>query len=102
MPQHGKKAGIRPLGGAKRHRKVFVDNIRCITHSDIRRLARRGGVRRISFGIYNEVRDALRSFLEIVVHDAVQYCYYGKRRTVTTLDIIHALKRQGRSLYGYG
>lgn len=35
-------------GGAKRHRKILRDNIRGITKPAIRRLARRGGVKRIS------------------------------------------------------
>jgi histone H4 len=35
-------------GGAKRHRKILKDNIQGITKPAIRRLARRGGVKRIS------------------------------------------------------
>ena len=35
-------------GGAKRHRKVLRDNIQGITKPAIRRLERRGGVKRIS------------------------------------------------------
>ena len=41
-------------GGAKRHRKVLRDNIQGITKPAIRRLARRGGVKRISGLIYEE------------------------------------------------
>ena len=41
-------------GGAKRHRKVLRDNIQGITKLAIRRLARRGGVKRISGLIYIE------------------------------------------------
>ncbi|KAL5721803.1 histone H3.1 [Ranunculus cassubicifolius] len=43
-------------GGAKRHRKVLCDNIQGITKPAIRRLARRGGVKRISGLIYEETR----------------------------------------------
>jgi histone H3/H4 len=42
-------------GGAKRHRKILRDNIQGITKPAIRRLARRGGVKRIS-GLIYEVR----------------------------------------------
>ena len=35
-------------GGVRRHRQVLRDNIQGITKSVIRRLARRGGVKRIS------------------------------------------------------
>ena len=46
-------------GGAKRHRKVLRDNIQGITKPAIRRLARRGGVKRISGLIYEETRGVL-------------------------------------------
>ena len=47
-------------GGAKRHRKVLRDNIQGITKPAIRRLARRGGVKRISGLIYEETRGVLK------------------------------------------
>ncbi|KAK3189018.1 hypothetical protein Dsin_028579 [Dipteronia sinensis] len=47
-------------GGAKRHRKVLHDNIQGITKPVIRRLARRGGVKRISGLIYEEARGVLK------------------------------------------
>ncbi|XP_003367974.1 histone H4 [Trichinella spiralis] len=68
--------------GAKRHRKVLRDNIQGITKPAIRRLARRGGVKRISGLIYEETRAVLKSFLENVVRDAVTYCEHAKRKTV--------------------
>ncbi|QWW24321.1 hypothetical protein CA7LBN_003155 [Candidozyma auris] len=68
----------------------------------IRRLARRGGVKRISALIYEEVRGVLKSFLENVIRDAVTYTEHAKRKTVTSLDVVYALKRQGRTLYGFG
>ena len=43
-------------GGAKRHRKILRDNIQGITKPAIRRLARRGGVKRISGLIYEELQ----------------------------------------------
>eukprot|EP00834_Sanchytrium_tribonematis_P004682 NODE_243_length_11887_cov_0.520699.p12 type:complete len:131 gc:universal NODE_243_length_11887_cov_0.520699:2311-2703(+) len=89
-------------GGAKRHRKILRDNIQGITKPAIRRLARRGGVKRISGLIYEEVRGVLKSFLENVIRDAVTYAEYAKRKTVTSLDVVYALKRQGRTLYGFG
>ena len=55
-------------GGAKRHRKVLRDNIQGITKPAIRRLARRGGVKRISGLIYEETRGVLKIFLENVSH----------------------------------
>ena len=73
-----------------------------ITKPAIRRLARRGGVKRISSTIYKEVRNVLQSFLRAVVRDAITYTEHAKRRTVTAMDVVYALKRQGRTLYGFG
>uniref|UniRef100_A0A0E0DSL2 Histone H4 n=2 Tax=commelinids TaxID=4734 RepID=A0A0E0DSL2_9ORYZ len=116
-------------GGAKRHRKVLRDNIQGITKPAIRRLARRGGVKRISGLIYEETRGVLKIFLENVIRDAVTYTEHARRKTVTAMDVIflenvirdavtyteharrktvtamdvvYALKRQGRTLYGFG
>ena len=63
-------------GGAKRHRKVLRDNIQGITKPAIRRLARRGGVKRISGLIYEETRGVLKvhyvpvkAYLPTLAHD---------------------------------
>jgi hypothetical protein len=50
-------------GGAKRHRRVLRGTLDGISKGSIRRLARRGGVKRISSLIYDDVRGCLRSFL---------------------------------------
>ncbi|KAH1182762.1 hypothetical protein KIL84_004254 [Mauremys mutica] len=34
--------------------------------------------------------------------DAVTYTEHAKRKTVTAMDVVYALKRQGRTLYGFG
>ncbi|KAH9281432.1 Histone H4 [Echinococcus granulosus] len=88
-------------GGAKRHRKVLRDNIQGITKPAIRRLARRGGVKRISGHLRGD-RGVLKVFLENVIRDAVTYTEHAKRKTVTAMDVVYALKRQGRTLYGFG
>ncbi|XP_044766899.1 histone H4-like [Coccinella septempunctata] len=94
--------GLGGKGGAKRHRKVLRDNIQGITKPAIRRLARPGGVKRISGLIYEETRGVLKVFLENVIRDAVTYTEHAKRKTVTAMDVVYALKRQGRTLYGFG
>jgi histone H4 len=100
----GKGKGGKGLGkgGAKRHRKVLRDNIQGITKPAIRRLARRGGVKRISGLIYEETRGVLKVFLDHVIRDAVTYTEHARRKTVTAMDVVYALKRQGRTLYGFG
>ena len=73
-----------------------------INRNAIRRLARRGGVKRISGLIYEEVRGVLKDFLEKTIRDAVTYTDHARRKTVTAMDVVYALKRQGRTLYGFG
>ncbi|KAJ1629370.1 hypothetical protein T492DRAFT_562488, partial [Pavlovales sp. CCMP2436] len=88
-------------GGAKRHRKVLRDNIMGITRPAIRRLARRGGVKRISSLTYEETRGVLKLFIENCIRDAVTFTEYARRKTVSTTVVLDALKRQKRTLYGY-
>ena len=57
--------------------------------------------KRVSGIIYQESRGVLNVFLDNVVWDTVKYCEYGKRETVIALDVVHALKRQGGTLYGF-
>ncbi|XP_039808104.1 histone H4-like [Panicum virgatum] len=44
----------------------------------------------------------LKIFLENVIRDAVTYTEHARRKTVTAMDVVYALKRQGRTLYGFG
>jgi hypothetical protein len=53
-----------------------------VTKPAIRRLARRGGVKRISGLCYEETRGVLKVFLENVIRDAVVYTEHAKRKTV--------------------
>ncbi|KAF7097330.1 hypothetical protein CFC21_099162 [Triticum aestivum] len=89
-------------GGAKRHRKVPHDNIQGITKPAIRRMARWGSVKHISGLLYEETRSMLKIFLKNVIRDAVTYTEHACRKTVIAMDIVYALKRQGRTLYGFG
>jgi len=89
-------------GGAKRHRKMLRDNIQGVTKPAIKRLARRGGVKRMDGMVYEETRGVLKVFLEGVIRDAVTYTEHARRKTVTAMDVVYALKRQGRPLYGFG
>ena len=71
-----------------------------ITKGDIRRLARRGGVKRISTGVYPCTRDILLGWLEGVVKDALIFMEHAKRQTVRASDVVYALKRRGQNIYG--
>ncbi|KAI1339521.1 putative histone H4 [Xylariaceae sp. FL0016] len=105
----GKGLGSGGKGGIKRHRKILRDNIQGITKPAIRRLARRGGVKRISGNIYEEIRGALKKKLTAVryknnqrarpashlsrltlaqiLYDCVTYCDYRSAKTITINDV---------------
>lgn len=88
-------------GGVKKHRRIWRDNIEGISNASIRRLARRGGVKRISDHIYDEALAILLTFLECIIRDAVLYAKHGDRNIISALDVVHAVKRHGRTLYGF-
>jgi len=85
-----------------RHKKILRENIQGITKSDIRRMARRGGVKRISATVYEETRHQLKLHLEQILRVTVAITDYQKRQTVTVTDVIFALRRIGRPIYGFG
>ena len=101
---YGSGKGLKGIGkgGAMRHRKVLRDNIQGITKPAIRRLARRGGVKRVSGHVYEEIRSVAKAFLEKIIHDAVTYAEHSRKKTVTCMDVVRALARQGHTLYGFG
>jgi histone H3/H4 len=95
----GKQIG-KGIGAPKRrHMRRKIDSI---TKPAIRRLCRRGGVKRISGFVYEETREILKLFLEDLIRDTVVYTEHNRRKTVTALDVVYALKRQGRMMYGFG
>lgn len=79
----------------QKRRKVYRDNIMGLTKPSIRRLARRGGVKRISGLIMEETRSVLRMWLDEVISRAVRYTEHARRQTVTLMDIVLALKHRG-------
>ena len=101
---------MRLTGSALRERSATPNTRHANTrtpHSDtqkgaIRRLARRGGVVRISGLAYDDVNTTFREFLFRVIRDATIYADHAHRRTITAMDVVYALKRQGRTIYGFG
>ncbi|KAF7340546.1 Histone H4-like protein [Mycena sanguinolenta] len=87
---------------ARYRRRRMHANILRITRPVLRRLARRGGVKRISGLMYDDIRGILKIFLEGVIRDAALYTEHGYRTTVTQLDVLYALKRNGTTLYVFG
>jgi histone H3 len=69
-----------------------------MTNPAIVRLARRGGVKRMSEMIYEETRAVLKVYLVNVLRDAINYTEHAKRRTILEKDIREALKTQDREI----
>ena len=90
------------VGNVNRHRHVLRDNLEGISKLSLRRLARRGGVKRLSGLVYPVLRGTLYEYLQRIIQTAVIYTSHARRKTVTVYDIIYALKREGRALYGFG
>ncbi|KAK6001113.1 hypothetical protein QM012_003196 [Aureobasidium pullulans] len=86
---------------AKRHRKILRDNVQGITKGGIRRLARRGGVKRISATIYEEVRFALKERLQTLLQEIHAILECTGRKTVTVPDVVFVLNRHGTPIYGF-
>ena len=95
----------KPLGDgqveAKRHQNPQKDVLEGVTRPAIRRLCRRAGIKRISGLMYLNVRTELQKFLEKTLFDAMIYMNYARRNTMTANDVVYALKRQGKQLYGF-
>jgi histone H4 len=95
--RHGIKENVHKIT-TKRHGKISTrENI---SSPSIKRLARRGGCKRVSSTIYPLIRDLLREFTTGLVKDAVALTEYSRRKTVTTSDVLNALQRRGHTLYG--
>lgn len=90
-------------GGRKRKgREQDVNSaIQCITKSDIRRLARRAGVQRVSLSFYDVARKELKRYLRQILPDIAVYTEHAQRVTVLPIDVLRALKRRGQTLYGF-
>lgn len=102
--KHGRGKGA---FAPKRHQAVRRRILRgdavsgVLTKPALCRLARRGGIMRISESIQDAAKEALKSFLEDTVRRAVVYMEYARRKTVTAMDMVYALKGVGHRLYGF-
>ena len=95
----GKQIRI-PVRHRHRHQRRHMEAK--ISKAAIRKLARRGGVKRIDALVYDETRDVLKSFLRKVISKTIPYTEYAGRKTVTPADVVHGLRVCGTTLYMFG
>lgn len=87
--------------GQRRFFRTKKDAIQGITRPAIRRMARRAGIKRISATLYPDVQERIVEFLDRVLRDAIIITEHSKRKTVSVLDVLQALKRRNVTLYGF-
>jgi histone H4 len=80
--------------------KALRESIQNVAKPHVKRIARRGGVKRISSYIYEETRSRLKNFLEQTIRESVLYTDHAKRKTLKTTDVMNASERRGRPIFG--
>ncbi|MES2875531.1 MAG: histone-like protein [Bacteroidota bacterium] len=85
----------------RRLHRVGLRNIDRISKGSLKRMARRGGVKRMSDSCIPVIRNKLKEYLQAVLKDAVILVDHAKRKTVTVEDVVRAVRRQGKTLYGF-
>lgn len=85
-----------------RHRRSKRELSEGLTKPAVRRLIRRAGGKRMAGDVHNRSVKEAEAFLDDVLSKAITMCEHARRRTVTVGDIVHALRMNGRTLYGYG
>jgi len=81
-----------------RHKIVKTSSIEGIKKNSIKKVARRGGVKRISSGIAREIRDSLSDYLGEVMSSTVALVQHSNKRTVKVKDVVMALGTKGRPI----
>lgn len=99
----GRGKGIH-YGKSRKSRHCVVNPMGCaLTKPAVRRLARRGGCKRIAGNIQHECQLMLRKFLEDVLSKVAALVNFRRNGapggTVTALDVIYALKKAGITYY---
>lgn len=100
LPMAGKGGKGLGKGGAKRHRKRS-ETATHIAAPQLKRLARRAGVKRVGACCYPQMRMILNEYVQKMIHHSSNFCDAGKRKTITSQDVISAFKLERISLVGY-
>jgi histone H3/H4 len=91
------------MGVPRPVRRTYLHNHRSIPNAAIRRLARSAGITRLSNTVYERIRTEMSRFLTRIMTDACIFSSNRGRRDeclmVSPMDIIHALRRDGHTVY---
>lgn len=58
-------------------------------------------MKRISAVIYEDTRNVLKAYLERILRTVVSITEHCNRKTVTVRDVVFALGREGKPIYGF-
>ena len=84
-----------------RHGKVKKPTIEGISNNEIKRMARRAGLKRIGGGVYEELRFEAQDFLDELLFKTLVHTEHRQAKTVTTQDVVAGFKSVGGgSWYG--
>ena len=87
---------------SNRGRQGLDGSARALSKPAIRRMARRGGVKRMHGFLYDESRIVFKEWLTKVIKDSVTYTDHAHRKTVMACDVVQALQFNGHTIYGFG
>jgi len=97
--RYRKTSGLGKGKGKMSMRRQRPQGISYIPGYAIRKLARRGGVKRIGHGFVEENCKFSEGLLDKIVRDALLYMEHAKRQTLRPTDIQYSIKRHGFELY---
>lgn len=86
---------------AKRHQMFDKSTGHKLKKPTIKRLARKAGIVRVKRDMYNEVRYEFDRKLKQIIGNAIVYMEYAKRQTITSGDILEALRVSNNTMYGH-
>ena len=103
IPAHQTYATKRPImystiEAFKRSKKPHTSRI---SMASIKRLARRASVKRMGKSVAPEIRKSLTIFIENILKDSVIFMEHSRRKTLSLDDVLNALHRNGKKLYGW-
>lgn len=64
----------------------------------IRKMCHRAGVKRIALELYPMIRIDAKDFCDSILTLAMKYATHAKRKTVSTLDVLYAIRAYKRSV----
>ena len=51
--------------------------------------------------VYDESRNVIFYFLMTIIKDCIIYSEHARRKTITSMDVVLALKRHGKTFLGF-